>query len=649
MNARRVLLHKLKHMLPNCVVLNCAVLSFVWAGVARGAQSSSPTFAKDIAPMVFSYCSACHRVGESAPFSLLNYADVKKHAGQIATVTKSRYMPPWLPEPGFGDFDGVRRLSERQIALIQQWVEHGAPEGDWAEMPTPPKFSEGWQLGKPDLILQMPRGYTLRAGGSDVYRNFIFSVPVNGTRYVKAVEVRPGNPKIVHHANILIDRDRTSRPLDGADGEPGFPGMELKITSESFDPDGYFLFWKPGATPFVEADGMAWRVDRGTDLVLNMHLQPSGKSEEVQPALGLYFTDTPPAHHPMLLQLENDKALDIPAGVASFPVKDDFTLPVDVDVLAVYPHAHYLGKDMQGFATLPNGVKKWLIWIKHWDLNWQAVYRYSKPLFLPKGTTISMRYNYDNSAGNPANPNRPPKRVTAGNRASDEMAHLWLQVLPRDETGDRGRVLLQEALMRAKLRKDPLDFSANYNLGSAVASQGKYDEAIRSFSQALKAAPADATVHNSLGAALEAAGRLDEAVRHFEEALKVRPDYPDAHYNLANALLSEGKFEEAARHLRQVLRANPGDAAAQAKLVAALQEQGKALAGESKVVEAIRVFREALEISPNDADLLTNAGTACARSGALSEAEALFERALRVDPGHEVALRNLEMVRRQRQ
>jgi Flp pilus assembly protein TadD len=620
------------------------VLILLFPGAMLAAQ---PTFTKDIAPIVFSYCSPCHRPGESAPFSLLGYGDVKKHAGQIVTVTKSRFMPPWLPEPGFGNFDGVRRLSDRQIALIGQWVARGAPEGDPSDLPRPPKFSEGWQLGKPDLILEMPRAYTLRPGGTDVYRNFIFPVPVEGPRYVRAVEVRPGNPKIVHHANILIDRDRTSRALDGADGEPGFPGMELKITSEAFDPDGYFLFWKPGTTPFVEPEGMAWRVDRGTDLVLNMHLQPSGKAEEVRPALGLYFTDTPPAQHPMLVQLENDKALDIPAGAESFPVKDDFTLPADVAVLAVYPHAHYLGKELQGFATLPNGVKQWLIWIKHWDLNWQAVYRYSKPVFLPKGTVVSMRYTYDNSANNPANPNRPPQRVRAGNRASDEMAHLWLQVLPRNETGDAGRVLLQEALMRAKLRKDPADFSGNYNLGAALGSQGKFEEAIRFFGEALKAAPADATVHNSLGAALEAAGKLDEAARHFEEALKIRPDYPDAHYNLANALLAQGKFEDAAGHLRAVVRANPGDAAARGKLVAALQEHGKALAAEARLAEAIAVFREAVELAPEDADLLTNTGTVYARAGELKEAEAMFLRALRVDPGHAQARRYLELVRKQ--
>jgi len=620
------------------------VLILLFPGAMIAAQ---PTFTKDIAPIVFSYCSPCHRPGESAPFSLLGYTDVKKHAGQIVTVTKSRFMPPWLPEPGFGNFDGVRRLSDRQIALIAQWVARGAPEGDASDLPRPPKFSEGWQLGKPDLILEMPRAYTLRPGGTDVYRNFIFPVPVEGPRYVRAVEVRPGNPKIVHHANILIDRDRTSRALDGADGEPGFPGMELKITSEAFDPDGYFLFWKPGTTPYVEPEGMAWRVDRGTDLVLNMHLQPSGKPEEVRPELGLYFTGTPPAHHPMLVQLENDKALDIPAGAESFPVKDDFTLPEDVDVLAVYPHAHYLGKELQGFATLPNGVKQWLIWIKHWDLNWQAVYRYSKPVFLPKGTVVSMRYTYDNSANNPANPNRPPQRVRAGNRASDEMAHLWLQVLPRHETGDAGRVLLQEALMRAKLRKDPADFSGNYNLAAALASQGKFEEAVRFFGEALKAAPADATVHNSLGAALEAAGKLDEAARHFEQALKIRPDYPDAHYNLANALLAQGKFKEAAEHLRVVVRANPGDAAARTKLGAALQEHGKALASEAKLAEAIAVFREAVEMAPEDADLLTNTGTVYARAGELKEAEAMFLRALRVDPGHAQARQYLELVRKQ--
>ncbi len=199
--------------------------------------------------------------------------------------------------------------------------------------------------------------------------------------------------------------------------------MEIRIESQVFDPDSHLLFWKPGTVPYVEPEGMALRLDPGTDLVLNTHLQPSGKPEVIQPSIGLYFTRQPATKVPMLLQLENDLKLDIPAGQKDFLVTDDFTLPIDVDLMAIYPHAHYLANDMQAFAVLPDGTKKALIHIPHWNLNWQAVYRYQQPVRLPKGTTVSLRYVYDNSSDNPLNPNHPPARVVGGNRSSDEMCH----------------------------------------------------------------------------------------------------------------------------------------------------------------------------------------------------------------------------------
>ena len=209
--------------------------------------------------------------------------------------------------------------------------------------------------------------------------------------------------------------------------------------------------------------------------MLNMHLQPSGKSEMILPSVGLYFTNQPATMHPMLLQIENDAALDIPPGDKNFVVTDSLTLPVDVDLLAIYPHAHYLGKDMVALATLPDGTGKTLIHIKHWDLNWQAVYRYAKPVFLPKGTSIEMKYSYDNSEDNTLNPNHPPARVKAGNRARDEMAHLWLQVLPRQGSGTAidAQMLLQEALARHNIEKDPLDFEAHYNLAAMLQARGR--------------------------------------------------------------------------------------------------------------------------------------------------------------------------------
>ena len=606
------------------------------------------TFIKHIAPILYEYCAPCHHSGGSAPFTLLSYEDAKKHAQQIADVTKSRFMPPWLPAPGYGKFQDERRLSEPQLELIRLWSERGAPQGDPVTLPSPPKFPDGWQLGQPDLAVQLHRPYTLRAGGEDVYRNFVFPIPVDKIRYVKAIEIRPGNNRIVHHANALIDRDRSSRHLEGQDGELGFPGMELHIESQEFEPDGHFLFWKPGSVPFIEPPGMAWRINPGSDLVLNMHLQPSGKPEPVQPSIGLYFSDTPPTLHPMLIQLENDRALDIPAGAKDFLVSDDYTLPADVDLLAVYPHAHYLGKQLEGFATLPDGTKKWLVRIDHWDLNWQAVFRYQKPLRLPKGTRLSMRYRYDNSEDNPGNPNHPPKRVHAGNRASDEMSHLWLQVLPvvRGEQANAVRVALQESLMRHKLEKAPLDFSANYNLAAVLALKGKPQEAAALLRKATEIEPDNATARNGLGATLETTGKLDDAIAEFRHALRVQPDYLPARYNLANCLIAQGNFSEAAREFREFLRASPSDAPARDHLFEALTELGKQLGGEHRLPEAIANLRQALELKPDDANAHTNLGTALAMGGDLAEAKQHFEQALHINPGHQVARANLAILQR---
>ncbi len=387
------------------------------------------TFNRDIAPIIFHSCATCHRAGEAAPFSLLNYSDVKKHARQIVDVTQSRAMPPWLPEPQKLKFADELRLADAEINLIERWVEQGEVEGAAADLPPQPKFVEGWRLGKPDVILTANKPLTLPPQGTDTYWNFIFPVPVQETRWVKAVEIRPGDKRYVHHANILVDREGSSRRRETEPGA-GFGGMEIRIESQVFDPDSHLLFWKPGTVPYVEPDGMALRLDKGTDLILNTHLQPSGKPEVIQPSIGLYFTPHPATKLPMLLQLENDAKLDIPSGQKDFVVTDDFTLPIDVELLAIYPHAHYLGKDIQAFATLPGGARQTLIHIPHWNLNWQAVYRYAEPVRLAKDTTVSLRYVYDNSEENPLNPNHPPARVKGGNRSSDEMCHLWLQVLP---------------------------------------------------------------------------------------------------------------------------------------------------------------------------------------------------------------------------
>jgi Tfp pilus assembly protein PilF len=589
--------------------MTCSALLLACVACAHSQRSAERlTFNRDVAPIIFQSCSTCHRPGDAASFPLLSYRDVKSRARQIADVTRSRFMPPWLPAPGNFPFADDHRLTTDQIAVIQKWVEQGATEGEARDLPPAPSFTSGWQLGEPDLVLKADKPYLLPASGGDQYWNFVLRVPIDKTRWVKAVEIRPADKRLVHHANMLVDRGQAARHLESEPGA-GFGGMEISLESEAFDPDSHFLFWKPGSLPYVEPDGLALRIDPGTDFVLNLHLQPSGKSEPIQPSVGLYFTGTPATRFPMLLQLQNDHALDIPPGDDHFVVSTDFKLPVDVGVLAIYPHAHYLATDLLATATLPDGTRKTLIHIPHWDLNWQGVFRYAEPVPLPKGTTIAMRYVYDNSAENVANPSVPPKRVTAGNRATDEMSHLWLQVLPAHATeGERdSRQVLMEALARRTLANDPADVEAHYNLASLLQAQGLVQEAIEHYRMAVKLRPDHAVANNALGAALVAVGRPADAVGPLRVAISKRPGYFDAHYNLALAL-----------H--------------------ALKD----------VKGTIEQLTEAVRISPNDSSAHANLGAALAEAGRVREAQAQLERALEIDPHHEMARENL-VILKQRQ
>jgi len=564
-----------------------------WSVLAAHAFAQAITFAHDIAPIVYANCVECHRPGGEGPFSLGSYQDVQKRARQIADVTRKRFMPPWLPDSG--DFEGARRLSDDQIRLISDWVAQGAPEGPADQTPAPPTFADGWQLGPPDLVLEAQDEIAVPGAGPDVYWNFVFQPALKAPRSVRAIEIRPGSRSIVHHANLLVDRLGSSAAE--ARGRGGFPGMDLTLFRGPFDPDGHFLFWKPGAAPHVEPDGFSWRLDPGNMLVLNTHVHPSGKTETLRPSLGLYFTGKPPSKFPLLLRLENDNALDIPAGAAHFPVSDDFRLPMDVDVIAIYPHAHYLGKRLEAFASLPDGSRRELIRIPDWDPGRQAVYYYREPVPLPKGAVISMRYEYDNSAANVRNPNRPPRRVQAGNQSTDEMAHLWIEVLPRG-AGDRRREL-EEALMRHRIEKSPRDFEANFNLGIVMMSRLNPSGAVSALRAAVEVGPDRADAHNALGLALAATGRSVEAIAEYDRAMQLQPEYVAARFNRANALVKAGKIEPAIQDYRVVVAADPGDPTPKLALARALLGRARQLEAEGKGVEARRLLDEARLLDPS--------------------------------------------------
>jgi Flp pilus assembly protein TadD/mono/diheme cytochrome c family protein len=592
------------------------------------AAQGSVTWSGQIAPLVYGNCTTCHHPGGAGPFSLLTYPDARRRAQQMAAATTSRYMPPWLPEPGYGDFADERRLSSEQIALITKWVAAGMPEGEASAAPPPPVYGKTWQYGTPDLILTVEQPFALAASGTDVFRNFVLPYPLKQTHYIRAMEIRPVAPRIVHHANILIDRTASFRRAHPAEWKDSVPGMELEVdTGNEFDPDSNFLFWKPDTPVLVEPEGMPWRLDSGNDLILNMHLMPSGKPEIASAQVGLYFTDQPPSKRPMLLQLEHDSALDIPAGDRNFVVEDALRLPVDVEVLGIYPHAHYLGKRMEAWATLPDQQKKWLILIPSWDIDRQSVYRYRKPVFLPKGSVVHMRYIYDNSSGNPHNPHSPPVRVKAGNRSEDEMAHLWLQVLPVNTpvNGPDPRLLLEEAWMRNWLTRDPDDIIPLYNLASALAGQGKYQEAIAAYRHALSLHPGDERTLNELGAALENSGDWQQAQKTFMQDIAAHPETCNARFNLARFELKHDQASAAEKQFRTMLALCPSDAGVHSGLGIALASEGQTTAAESEL-------RTALEIDPHDFTALYNLGGLALEAGQSQQAAELLEAAVKQRP-----------------
>ena len=613
------------------------VLLFFSAALAAIAQ---PVYSTDVAPILYQYCVNCHRANEAAPFPLVTYEDARKRAAQIAQVTRTRYMPPWPPEPGHGEFDGVRRLSPTQLDLLAKWAAAGAPLGDPTKIPTVPKFSEGWRLGPPDLIVKMSQPYVLSAAHGDVFRNFIVPAGLSESKYIRAVELHPGNRKVVHHANILIDRTQSLRARDGEDGQPGFGGMDVVTESgQDFEPDSHFLFWKPGTVAQPEPADMAWRLDPSTDLVVNLHLQPSGRPELIQAEIGLYFTSQAPTRKPILVQLEHDGAIDVAAGAKGVAVTDELVLPVAAQVLAVYPHAHYIGKEIEAWATLPSGKRLELLKISDWDINWQAAYSYKSPVELPAGSRLAMRITYDNTAANPRNPLKPPQRVRAGNRSEDEMGHVWFQLLPiQSAASPDPRMLIHLAMMQRRLAKYPSDFVAFYNLGAAYQYLEQYPQATQYLEKAVKMRPGSATARNTLGTTYMLTDHLDQAVAQFRAVLNQSPSYDSARFNLARSLAAQGDAAGAATEFEVYLARNAADGRGHQLAAANLASLGR-------IAEAAQHFRSAAKLDPKDADLQTNLGVTLAMQKDFQGAIAAFEQALAIQPDHKAALANLARAR----
>ena len=554
-------------------------VAFCAAGMIGGVRASEApvTYNRQIAPILYNHCTSCHHAGGSGPFPLMTYGDARRWGTTVERVTQERYMPPWLPSGPHDLFADDRRLSTDEIDLIKRWVDGGMAEGEPMEATNAPVYTSDWQLGPPDMIVEMDSSMSVPASGTDLFRNFILPVPLTQSRWVRAMEIKPGTPQVVHHANLAIDRSASLRRTHPTDWKEGIPGMDVLVDAgETFDPDSHFLYWKPDSSALVEPPALPWRLDPGNDLVLNMHLKPTGKPETVRARIGLYFTPTPAKQMPILLQLENDGGLDIPAGNANFVVEDHLELPVDTDLLAIYPHAHYLGKRLEGWADLPGGERKELILIESWDIDRQSIYRYAKPIYLPAKSVVHMRYTYDNSAANPHNPNSPPIRVKAGNRSADEMGHLWLQLLPRATNGnDDLRAPILRAWMENRLHKDPHDPIALFNIASLDMSDGQFPQAAVLYRKTLEARPGDVRTITALASAVNKAGDWKQAQTLLQKGIAMDGTYADAHFDLAVIDLQHEEYTGAEKELRTLVKLEPGDAAAHSTLGGVLLAKGR--------------------------------------------------------------------------
>ena len=569
---------------------------------ATGAEAplAKVTFTRDVAPIIFKHCSTCHHAGEAVPFHLMSYADVKKRAQQISEVVTARYMPPWMPTRGLIEFEGQRGLSDDEIAVIRKWASEGGVEGDKKELPPTPNFASGWTLGTPDHVAKMPEPFVVPAEGKDIYRNFVVPVGLPEGKWIKGVHVRSGESSVVHHGFVFVDSTGNSaKQNDAAEPGVGYGGMDPGSGVER--PVGQSLSWQPGKQAKLGPEEMSWWLPRHSDLVLQMHLRPSGKEEAVQAEVALYFSDTPATLKPAALMLRSVD-IDIPPGATNYAIESSYVLPIELDVISVLPHAHYLARKVEAWATLPDGQKQSLLRIDDWNFDWQGDYRYARPLTLPAKTEIAMRIEYDNSEANANNPHRPPQRVKYGLESSDEMGEVHFQVLPKNEqdwrlldADYRRSYALPDSIAaaRALLKNEPTSAERMVRLGTALLVGDKIDEAMRLFNQALAIEPTDARARYHLGHAYAIKGDNARAVEEWQEVVRIDPGHFRAQNNLGYWYLAQKDLIKAEEHLLAAVAANENDVMSRVNLA-------RVYAAKQDWQAVQKALEEALKIEPEN-------------------------------------------------
>jgi peroxiredoxin len=400
------------------------------------------TYHRDVLPILQNHCQQCHRPGEIGPFSLMTYQQAVTWADDIKSYTHDKKMPPWKPSDGV-TMKSERRMSDKDVATLAAWVAAGTPEGDPRDAPPVKKFTDGWTLGPPDLILEPKEEMIVGASGGDLFRCFVLPTELKEDRFVVAYEIRAGNPRVVHHTLNFLDTQGRGRRIEEREmkreKQPNEkdvgPGYTSRMGPGFFPPSGEVGGWAPGLRPHYMPEGVGYYLPKGSDVVMQIHYHRTGRVEKDKTRLGLYFAKKQ-ADKPLQPIAVPGRFLFIPAGATNYKVQGDVWLAQDATLHTVTPHMHLLGKSIKVTMTPPNGPTTTIVDIKDWDYNWQETYFFEKSIKAPAGTKFSVEGVYDNSDKNPNNPSSPPRLVTLGEQTTNEMCFGFIGA-----TSDDGKAL----------------------------------------------------------------------------------------------------------------------------------------------------------------------------------------------------------------
>lgn len=406
------------------------------------AREGKVTYHRDVLPILQNNCQQCHRPGEVGPFALMTYKQAANWGDLMKDYTQQRLMPPWKPSEGV-PFHNERRMPQKEIDTIAAWVDAGMPEGDPKDAPPAKKFTDGWQLGTPDLVLTAEEDFTLGASGKDLFRCFVLPTGLTEDKHIVAVELRPSNPRVVHHVLLFIDGSgqgqkleaRTQKDRKPADGErrpDDGPGYTVSM-GVGFTPQGGLGGWAPGQIGRYLPDGTAYLLPKGSDVIMQVHYHRNGRVEKDRTQIGLYFAKKPVERPLQAGTVPGGSGagafsmfFSIPAGDEKFKLTGERWAADDFSLLTITPHMHMVGKAIKLTMTPPGGEKKTLLAINQWDYNWQETYTLKEPLAIKKGTRFEVEAIYDNSDKNPNNPFSPPRRITFGEETTNEMCFVFL-------------------------------------------------------------------------------------------------------------------------------------------------------------------------------------------------------------------------------